>query len=248
MGIFANEAGNLFHRHAVTLQMRRRIYGGQPADAKLIEAKLRKALGLTDGDELLDKVARTLLARGIEAPPGATQLELFDLASGVLDVRAVNGFLRDERGLYIESYQIKAMLKETINILFAGYKWGKTNKGPKAYFVERVFVEEEEIYLGVDRSDGVQQMVGTVRGNVSIISYHEYVTRPTLSFRLNTLIDEEIDKRWPDIWNEAERNGLGASRNREQSKFDVLRFERIPFEAGPPMIDVHRNGKVLVEA
>ena len=42
----------------------------------------------------------------------------------------------------------EAALKESVHILYAGDRWGKTKKGPKSFVAERVFLEGDRIYLG----------------------------------------------------------------------------------------------------
>ena len=176
--------------------------------------------------------------------------EIAELAKGKMV--PTNILRRDATGLWFPSHSFKAALKENTNILFAGEKWGNTNKGGISYVAERVFVDPSRLYMYRDgeilkNADGVQMRHGTVPnvrtgGMTSIVTQHEYVEGPfTMRFELHVLdikIDvpgvpdgvspaEELRDRWPLIMLSMERNGLGSQRKQSgYGCFKVARFEQ----------------------
>lgn len=267
MGIFQGQS-KLFTRVRVKLQMKGKLVGGVPKDPKLIQGWLRKNMGITDQQELLARVRETMLESGVEIRPDATLDELFAASEKISAERQTTGFKVVKRSLpdgspmpkldrqgnvemengravqavalIIEGRQLKAMLKEVTNILFAGEKWGETRKGPKSFLAERVFVEEDAVILyrpdgepfgGPVDADGnptVEMMIGHVTGSQgprSTLGYHEFVEGAILSFHLLVAQDAIPHNAWPDMWLLAEQNGLGATRSQSYGKFDVLEFE-----------------------
>ncbi len=149
-----------------------------------------------------------------------------------------NGFKLDENGLYIESRQLKAGIKENVNVLFAGQRWGRTRKGPKSFTAERTFVNPDRLYLGVKEPDGIDLVIGHVKdkqGERSTVTYYEYVMQPTLEFeiiaaRQNTGEKNEIDaiphEDWARVWTLYEENGIGALRSQGHGRFDIVQWDR----------------------
>ena len=86
--------------------------------------------GLEDAQEIRQAMLRTLSEVGVEVSADMSSEQL-ERASAVLAGRKqTTGFKVGERGLYVESRQVKAMLKESTNVLFGGERWGPTRKGP----------------------------------------------------------------------------------------------------------------------
>jgi hypothetical protein len=140
------------------------------------------------------------------------------------------GFGSNGNGLYLEDRCVKAMLRECVNIAFAGERWGKTRKGPKSFFVERVFVEPEEIPLERDEPDGTHLFIGHISdrmGRRATLTMYDYCERPRLGF--DVLVHQEaakvLDKHWGTIWQLAEQIGLGSLRSQSQGKFDLVGWE-----------------------
>src|SRR5215210_4150825 len=82
--------------------------------------------------------------------------------------------------------------KESTNVLFAGQRWGKTKKGPKAFVAERVFVKEDIIQLGVGEPTGTFEFTGHVSdkaGQRAVLTAYEYVERPEVSFHVMVVND-----------------------------------------------------------
>lgn len=197
------------------------IAGGTPTDPKVAEGWLRTKLGIDKDDLIREKVAEVMLERGVTA----------DEATKVVDEQKhLNGFKRDENGLYIEGRQLKAALKEAASVAVAAGKltargWGKTNKGLLSYLAEHVFVVEDRLYLGVMEATGVaQRFVHTFRGTG--IQYEEYVEDAKVDFTV--MADHEFSpKEWAMIWTAGEQQGIGASRSQGFGRYEVTRWDPI---------------------
>lgn len=197
------------------------IAGGTPTDPKVAEGWLRTKLGI-DGDDLIrEKVAEVMVERGVTADE-ATVI--------VNEHKNLNGFKRDDRGLYVEGRQLKAALKEAASIAVAAGKlgsrgWGKTNKGLLSYLAEHVFVVEDRLHLGVTEPSGIsQRFVHTFRG--SGIQYEEYVEDAKVSFTVITDHDFS-NKEWAAIWTAGEQNGIGASRSQGFGRYEVTQWDAL---------------------
>lgn len=229
MGIFDSEV-DVFARYKARIRMRDRLFGGTPKDPKLIEGWLRSKAGISDKAELMEATRRTLIELGVEVPADATFDDLVKASEELAATKQTNGFKLDpEKGLYIESRQVKAMIKENTNILFAGEKWGRTRKGPKNFVAERVFVNPDQLYLGRMEPDGIETIVGTVsgpQGPRSVVGYHEYVEQVPIEFEVIVAEDAVTEEQWAQIWVLAQENGLGAIRAQGYGRFDIEQWER----------------------
>lgn len=201
------------------------VAGGIPTDDKVAEAWLKTKLA--DKDELIrEAVAKTMVERGITAEEAAKEVD---------SLKHLNGFKRGEHGLYIEGRQLKAALKEAVNVAANAGKittkgWGNPDnknyaKGIKAWFPEHVFVLEDRLPLGVTEPTGiVQRFVHTPRGTG--IQYEEYVEEAKVSFTIATDYDFTAEQ-WAMIWLTGEQQGIGASRSQGFGRYEVVRWERI---------------------
>jgi len=195
------------------------IAGGTPTDQKVAEGWLKTKLGAKD-DLLREMVAETMAERGVTA----------DEAAKIVDAtKHLNGFKRDENGLYIEGRQLKAALKEAASVAVAAGKlemrgWGKTNKGLLSFLAEHVHVVEDKLHLGVTDASGItQRFVHTFRGTG--IQYEEYVTDAKVSFTVES--DYKFtDEQWAHIWLTGERQGIGASRSQGFGKYTVTAWDK----------------------
>lgn len=230
--IFANLRQKAWpYRYAVQITIRT-IAGGVPSDPNVAEGWLRSKLGDPD-EQIRDLVAQTMAERGLTADEAAAE---------VSKRKHLNGFKRDENGLYIEGRQAKAMLKEAANVAVASGKlknrgWGTTNKGLLSFLAEHVFVPEERIYIQL-RGDGDdengplvhvkeptgvnQKFVHTYRG--AGIQYEEFVERAILEFVVMTDWDFS-NEEWAMIWLTGEQQGLGASRSQGFGRFEITNWE-----------------------
>lgn len=219
--VFAKYADKMYpHRFAGQLHVGR-IAGGTPTDPKVAEGWLRTKLGVDKDDLIREQVAQVMVERGVTA----------DEATKIVDTsKHLNGFKRDEQGLYIEGRQLKAALKEAASVAVAAGKlngrgWGKTNKGLLSYLAEHAFVVEERLHLGVNEATGIaQRFVHTFRG--SGIQYEEYVDDAKVDFTV--IADHDFsNEEWATIWTAGENQGIGASRSQGFGRYAVTRWDRI---------------------
>lgn len=234
MGIFDGHYHKVFTTYRATLEFRDRIMGGTPKDPKIIESWLRAKAGISDDKEINEALRRTLVELGVDVGPNMTMADLEKASEALAAHRQTNGFKIDENGLYIEGRTVKAMLKESVNVLFAGSRWGITKKGPRSFFAERVFVNPDHISLGVREPSGVDLFIGHVngpQGAQSTLAYYEYVTRARISFDIIVLHDEIKADHWPSIWLHAQENGLGSLRSQGFGRFDITAFDNITGKA-----------------
>jgi hypothetical protein len=252
--VFEKHLGEVFTFRQVTVQFLSRIYGGIPQRPDVIEAWLRKGMGIDNKQELAAVVRRTLLELDPELAEKAkdmTPFEVMELASEKLSATQSSvGFKRDRNGLFIESRQIKAGLREATNILYAGDRWGQTKKGPKSWLAERVFVGPERLYLGVPAPDPEEEVEGLPRGFTyvkeytdldlfvghvtgpqgprSTLTYYQYVQQPVVRFLVATIQDDVIAKEWPRLWVALEALGFGALRSQDAGRFEVTEWQEVP--------------------
>jgi hypothetical protein len=239
MGVFDQHLKDVYSHRLVTLQLTNRIYGGTPQRPDVIEAWLRTKTGVTQQAELAAMTKRTILEMDpelAEAAKDLTPYEVMKLASEKLATsQTAVGFKRDKQGgLFIESRQIKAGIKEATNIQLAGVMLGKNGryqgKGAKNWVAERVFVGPERIYLGKQEIDGLELFVGHVsgpQGPRSTLTYYQYVTRPTISFRVAILQSGVIAEYWPQIWLTLQDGGIGALRSQDAGRFEVVKWDEV---------------------
>lgn len=202
------------HRYEGTLLVAT-IAGGTPTDPKVAEGWLRTKIA--DKDDLIrEMVAETMVERGVTADEAAEQ---------VIADKHLNGFKRDDRGLYIEGRQLKAAIKEAANIRWPKDRWGPSKKGTRSFFAEHVFVPEDRLHLGVTQATGInQRFVHTWRG--AGIQYEEFVTDAKIDFSVVT--DHDFtDEQWALLWLTGEQNGIGATRSQGYGRYEVVRWERV---------------------
>jgi hypothetical protein len=242
--VFSRETPYAVYR--TTLAFRDKLLGGRPKDPAIIQKWLARTTGVTERQELARFAARVAAENGLDL--GYTEEELALMEPEELEAllkeqsallkqagesyleQSGSGFARDENGLYISDYQVKAALKEVTNILFAGERWGKTKKGPKSFVAERVHIRPQRIHLGRSEPHGVLQITGTPSGPTgkrNVVSHYEYVERPTVEFEVLVAQDAISQGRWALIWTLAGDNGIGAARNYGHGTFDVVGWERV---------------------
>lgn len=195
------------------------IAGGTPSDPNVAAGWLKTKLGVDRDEQLRAMVAEVMAERKVD----------MDEATKIVNAnKHLNGFKRDENGLYIEGRQAKAAIKEAANVRWPKDRWGPTRKGTLSFFAEHVFVPEDKIYLNVDEPSGVnQRFVHTFRG--SGIQYEEFVTDAELAFTVTTDYDFS-EKEWALLWLTGQNQGIGASRSQGYGKYTVVRWEPVAEE------------------
>lgn len=229
VSVFAAEAAEAFTIYECGITFRDLVLGGIPKDPKIIEGWIGTKMGITDEEEIRRLTIRTLEELG-KNPDEVRMEDYEEIKEKIAAQRHLNGFKRTTEGLYLESRLVKACLRESTNICFAGEKWGPTRKGPKSYFVERVFVEPSMIMLGRPEPDEVITFIGHVRdrtGQKSTLTYFEACRKASISFRVMCLDDKITPEQWARIWVSAEKNGLGAVRSQGFGTFTVTKWDKI---------------------
>lgn len=193
-----------------------RLAGGIPTDPKVAEGWLKTKLAPKD-EILREAVAETMIERGVGVEEATAE---------VVATKNLNGFKRTEAGvLYIEGRQVKAMIKESANVRWAGNRWGPTRKGTLSFFAEHVFVQDDIIELGVTAPSGINQRFVHTRFG-SGIQYEEYIEDAVVEFVVAT--DYKFDKEeWGLLFLTAEQNGLGASRSQGFGRFTVTDWKEL---------------------
>lgn len=228
--VFADLHSTRFNIIPVEIQFVTPLVGGCPKDPKLVEGWMKKNMGVDDAEELRRLTIEHLREMGVEIPAEATDEQIADAVASLAGEIKTQGFKRDADGNpYIESRQIKAGFKESVNTLYAGdSRWGRKTgyqgKGPKNYTAERLFVNPNVIGVGEVSDIKTELFVGHVQGR-STIGYAETVAAPRIGFDIHVATDsKDIEERLPEILVHMEMNGLGAMRSQGYGQFEVVRF------------------------
>lgn len=207
------------HRYNATITITN-LAGGIPTDPRVAEGWLRTKL--TDKDDLIrDLVAQTMVDRGITADEAATEVD---------KLKHLNGFKRDEHGLYIEGRQLKAAIKEAAGVARATdklkMKWGTTNKGVLGFVAEHIMVVEDRLHLGVNAPTTViQSFPKNPRTGQTGIQYTEIIDKA--SFDCTIIADHKFtDQEWAMLWLTGEQQGIGASRSQGFGRYEVTHWEQ----------------------
>jgi hypothetical protein len=195
------------------------LAGGVPTDPNVAEGWLKTKLAAKD-DLIREAVAQTMVDRGVTA----------DEAAKLVDTnKHLNGFKRDDQGLYIEGRQLKAAIKEAAGVARATDKlkpkWGTTNKGVLGFVAEHIMVIEDRLHLGVDEPTGVlQSFPKNPRTGQTGIQYTEYIE--TAEFSFTVISDYDFtDHEWAMLWLTGEQQGVGASRSQGFGRYEVIKWE-----------------------
>lgn len=217
----------LWKRIAVTIAIKNRIVGGIPTNPNLIKGWIAASM-----PDVAEAEREKLAAKTAQELPAAVEE-----ASKAMWTT----FKVDTTGLYIENRQVKAMFKESANILRDMLvKADKRAKGEgksrftnlKSKLAERLFVEEEKIYLfrndkPIAKPDGSEERaihVITAMGPRTALKRVDYVQAPaTIKFNLRLLDDGVIDTELVKVLLEhSSYNGLGTDRSQGNGLFEVL--------------------------
>jgi len=211
----------------VEIQIRDRLIGGIPIVA--------------ESDDRREQYENWLRGQGVENDPSfSTSLPEMLVADpempvSVEDITGLEtGFRRNDKGLYLEARQIKALLRE------ASQRLGliKVVRGMRQVMQHDLHVRAldgtQRISLGVVEPNGHDQRpisVLTRQGPRTSIKRFEYVSQPTLHFQVKILsggigdglLDEE---RLRDMLVFGGEVGLGADRSQGEGTYDLLSLTR----------------------
>ena len=231
-GIFDAEEASVFTKYRVAVTFTQLVMGGVPQKPEVIESWLRQRV-LGGDEELRIMLIKTLEDLEIEVPTKASREEIIAAAKEVAATRNGNTFRRDRDGqLCLAGYNPKAMMKEAVSILYPSQvaRWGPTNKAPKGYLSERVFVDEYLIPLGRGEPDTVWTQVGHVsgpRGKRSTLTYYDACAQPEAVFTLSSAEDCITADQWKRMLILGERLGMGAIRSMGHGQFRVTALDRL---------------------
>ena len=198
------DVNNLYKKYKVEIKIRDELLGGKPKTEKLIDGWLK--------------------SRGRE---NTLKKEMEEIDIVEEEKRAWTGFKKDKNGLYLDSYQIKGMVKETVKVL----KLAKQIKGLLNLLISGFFIYPARVYLGKDKPDDFIEETAVVmgpRGPRSIIKRHDYVSRVSIKFEIwffDTGVLSEGTLRL--IFIAGQTVGLGTNRHEGFGQFDVKKFEEI---------------------
>lgn len=168
----------------------------------------------------------------------ASITELPDLSSEKEDKSWV-GFKQDDKGLYIEGRQVKAMLKESANIVKKEVpvpknieKSGKGIAALKSKVADHVFVVEDKIYLGREKPDLQEERpihVMTAQGPRTSVKRSDIVKDVTIDFTVRRFCDTAVPEvSLFAILDYCRNLGLGADRSQGKGKVAEIFIEKMP--------------------
>ena len=221
---------NIWKRFDITLGIRNRIVGGIPTDPELIKGWIGANMPKVAEAERVELASKTVADLG-----AATE----EVAEAMWTT-----FKRDEKGVYIEGRQVKAMFKEAANILRETLIKAEDKADAKksrftalrSKVAERLFIETEHIHILRDgkplaKPDGNEERaihVFTPQGKRSALKRVDFVSNPAnVRFVVrhlagDGLVDRDLMETLLDFsgW-----NGLGADRSQGNGLFDVVEIQ-----------------------
>jgi hypothetical protein len=215
------------------LQVRQLLVGGLPGEPSVIRKWLEARLKL--GDPRLEELLREVVEE-TDRPLSAD--DKLDLLMHSESAPKANMFARLPSGeLAFGGRLLKAAFKEWANSSYPGNDWPGKERMPKAFrkglqatLVERVFVVEHLIPLGVMEATRIEERIKhvmTPKGPRSSINRVEVIHRPKLSFTVRVHDDFLPREAWARIWERGEDIGIGADRARGDGQFDLIQFDPI---------------------
>lgn len=198
----------LYQKYIVKIKLGNKLYGGKPKNKELIKNWLK--------------------ARG-RANTLNKEIEEIDLIEE--EKKAWTGFKIDDRGVYIDSYQIKGLIKEVCKVLRLYVK----NKGLKTLIESGFFVYPAKIYLmrdgdiikQVDGYDEDTAVVNGMAGKRSILKRADYVLEPEIIFEIHYFNTGILTEKILYLILEAgEKVGLGTNRHLGAGQFDIIEIKK----------------------
>jgi len=210
----------IWKRYKVELQVTNRLMAGIPKNPEMIEAWL-------EARQPSEAAIARRRANGEEITPVAVLAEqVAEEVDAVEEERAWLGFKKDDV-LYIEGSNVKAHLKDCANIMQKLLDF----KALRSKLADRVYVEDERVYLGKAEPDGYYEHpvhVMTRQGPRSALKRNDYVEQPCLSFGLRVLADGVIDEDLlRDIFEYGGTHGIGAERGLGYGRYELKVLEEL---------------------
>lgn len=222
------DSSRLYDRYRVSIAIRERLDGGVPKDPELIRAWVQSKTGHADD---------TTEAQ-IQAHQGDLEAATEEIAKG-----SYCGFKSDALGKYVETRQIKAMLRESSTLLGITKKKRGSKQIIQHGFEVRGYEGGTKVYLKHPQDDILEPSiyneekaihVVTAQGPRSALKKTDYSgegTRLTFEIWILGTLPQETRHIGEDtlvqMLTHAQENGFGANRSQSSGKFDVVDFEKI---------------------
>jgi hypothetical protein len=198
------------------------LHGGTPRDPDVVRSWLKAKAGWSSEAEIEAEIGRIFAA-----DPTLPDDQVAEGATAKLADRKVNGFRRDEHGLYLEGRCLKACIKEGASVARATNKlparWGATSKGVLGFVAEHVCVVEDRLYLGREQPDDLAtRFVPNRFGTGMTVEEVAFDVKLSATVRTDYAFSE---KEWAMILLTAEEQGLGSSRSQGYGRFTVTAWQ-----------------------
>jgi hypothetical protein len=226
--------------YKVRLKILDKILGGTPHSLEYIE-NWAKARGLNEHSSkaLIHEVIEDMSPLQNGDPATLKEPQVQQAVEIKLMDAAHNGFRsKKDRGLFIGGYQVKALLKESANII----KQITQMTNLKSRVAERMFVLEDYIFLGKFKEDGTEEgpiSVMTPRGPRSAFKRVDYVEQVEIEFRVECLDEKYVSKTKEKVepyrmllalLDYGRRLGLGAGRSQGNGWYEILEITQVENE------------------
>lgn len=207
------------------------LHGGTPRNPDVVRSWLMAKAGYTDEVEIARELERIFAVPVVDDEEDKlTPEKVADEATKKIANRQVNGFKRDENGLYMEGRHLKACLVEAVSVAKAAdklpAKFGTTGKGTIAFAKEHILVPEDRLYLGRNEHDELHTRFTKTQMGKRGITVEEVIYDAKLSATIKC--DWEFsEQEWAMIWLTAEAGGIGSSRSQGFGTFTTTKWEPI---------------------
>lgn len=217
----------MWNRYGLELRFTGLLMGGVPKHPQLIQTWLEArapTVAPPDATPLPELACRVVVAVHAEATE---------------ENKVWTGFQSDDTGLYVPGFHLKAHLKDIANIArsIVGEKESEI-KNLKSKLADRVFVEEENLYLYSRRGERWVDIpagrvkeptafwehpvhIMTMQGPRSALKRNDYVVQPTLRATLRVLADKVITEAvLRNLLNFGSMKGFGAERGLGHGRYE----------------------------
>ncbi len=241
--VFAEYVDKLYkYRYAGEIYIEE-LMGGTPSNPKVAEGWLKAKLGIKTEDVIAEAVKEVMAARAVSVEGPISEDEALKLVD---DQRHLNGFMRDEDGLYIKGRHLKAAIKEAASAARAvgnlPAKFGATNKGTLSFIAEHIVVVENDLHVYredpetkkivnvLECTDIVQSFPRNPITRQTGIQYTERIMNAIVSFTVVSDYHFKLEE-WAAIWVTGSNQGIGASRSQGYGRYTPTRWDRLPVKS-----------------
>lgn len=218
---------SIWKRYKVVLQFTGRLCGGVPMDANMLIPWLKSRMASEPRfRQLLEEMDRVPSIEEIAEGVAETLPDLEEQAEA--QGRAMTlGFQQDERGLFVRGGNFRAHLKDCARVLAGILK--AANALSSGQFVNKVYVEDDRLYLGRSEPDGMYDQpihAWTPQGQINALKRVLYVEQPRLEFTLRVLNDDSVGEDiLRAVFEYGCTHGFGGERKLGNGRYAVARLE-----------------------